>query len=299
MAVVNNCIKYFDNQISGKNFPISPDSMKIIFFLAVSAVFLACNKQNADFIINPLDGLTKMEEGYAIGASAKVEIWGERNFYVGYNKLAVVILDSLNLTDTITDAHIHFMPIMTMRMGDMDMQQATPFENPPEVAINGAFPGAVAFVMPSDSVDVWQLGVAVHNHKYGLEGEAVFDINVEKPVKSLLSVFPPLTSGNNILAITMIQPASLKVGVNEMEFVIFREVSMMEWQPDGSYVIEITPEMAGMGPGSTVKANPVNANTGHYRGKVNFSMSGQYKLNVVVKKSGVAVSQNLVFTITF
>ena len=64
----------------------------------------------------------------------KIEIWGDKNFFAGYNKLAVVLYDSLDLTGKITNAHIHLMPVMTMKMGNMDMQQSTPVENPDELS---------------------------------------------------------------------------------------------------------------------------------------------------------------------
>ena len=45
--------------------------MKIIYLLAFTAILFACNKANEDVPVNPLDGLTKLKEGYAIGASTK------------------------------------------------------------------------------------------------------------------------------------------------------------------------------------------------------------------------------------
>ncbi|MBK8881189.1 MAG: hypothetical protein IPN67_02070 [Bacteroidales bacterium] len=123
--------------------------LKLLYILAVSSLLFACNKDDGSDNINPLDGLTKLKEGYAIGASAKVEIWGKKNFFVGYNNLIVVLYDSLNLTEKITDAHIHFMPLMTMGTGEMAMEHASPVENPDETAVNQVFPGAVVFVMPT------------------------------------------------------------------------------------------------------------------------------------------------------
>lgn len=272
--------------------------MKTICFLAVSAIFFACNKPNADVIINPLDGLTKLKEGFAVDASAKVEIWGEKNFFVGYNNLIVVIYDSINIAKKVTNAHIHFMPIMTMGTGNEVMQEATPVENPDEFALDGAFPGAVAFVMPSGPNDVWHLGVEVHNHLSGKEGEAEFDITVDNPATPVLTVFSSLTAGNSILALSLVQPKGPKTGMNEIEFTIHREASMLDWQPDDSYTIEITPEMPAMGHGSEDNVNPVNQGNGHYKGKVNLISPGEWRVNILVKKDGIAASQNLFFNIT-
>jgi hypothetical protein len=273
--------------------------MKILYLLAIITIFYACNKTNEDVPVNPLDGLTKLKEGYVIGASAKIELWGEKNFFAGFNNLAVVLFDSLNPTEKLTEAHIHFMPVMTMKMGDMDMQQSTPVENPDDRAINGAFPGAIAFVMPSGATNIWQLVIEVHNHHSGNEGEAEFDIAVDNPDESVVTVFSSLIKGDGTLALSMVQPASPELGMNEIEFTVHKEVSMMEWQPDDSYSIEITPEMPAMGHGSTDNVNPVNKGNGHYRGKINLSAIGEWKVNVLVKKDGIPVSENLFFNIIF
>lgn len=273
--------------------------LKLLYILAISSLLFACNKDDGSDNINPLDGLTKLKEGYAIGASAKVEIWGKKNFFVGYNNLIVVLYDSLNLTEKITDAHIHFMPLMTMGTGEMAMEHASPVENPDETAVNQVFPGAVVFVMPTSADGVWQLGVSVHNHKYDKEGEAEFDITVDNPTSSVLTVFTSLTADNSKLVLSLLQPADPKVGMNDIELTIHRKATMMDWPSDDTYTIEITPEMPSMGHGSPNNVNPSSIGNGHYKGKVNFTMTGEWRVNVLVKKDGADVSQNLFFTITF
>ena len=271
----------------------------ISYILILSLTFFSCKKDNKDSQINPLEGLTKLKEGYAIGASAKVEIWGKKNFFVGYNNLTVVVYDSLNLKEKITDAHIHFMPVMTMGMGAMKMQHACPIENPDETAKDGVFPGAIAFIMATETDGSWKLGVQVHNHKYDKEGEAEFDITVDNPATSVLSVFTSQSADSSKLILSLVQPTTPKVGMNDIEFTIHKKVDMMNFPADDSYTIEITPEMPSMGHGSPNNVNPVSSGNGHYKGKVNFTMTGEWKVNVLVKKDGNTVSKNAYFTITF
>ena len=271
--------------------------IKITYILAVSLFLFSCTKENEEAVIDPLTGFTKLKEGYAPGASAKVEIWGKKNFFVGYNNLVVVLYDSLNLNEKITDAHIHFMPVMTMGM--MTMQHACPVENPDETAVNNNFPGAVAFIMATQTGGSWKLGVGVHNHKNDKEGEVEFEITVDNPQTSILSVFTSQSADSSKLVLSLVQPIAPKVGMNDIEFTIHKKVDMMNFPADDSYTIEITPEMPSMGHGSPNNVNPVNSGKGHYKGKVNFTMTGEWKVNVLVKKDGNTVSKNSYFTIIF
>lgn len=271
--------------------------LKFIYILFISLWFVSC-ENNEEPEINPFEGLTKLKEGYASGAAAKVEIWGKKNFFAGYNNLVVALYDSVKPTEKITDAHIHFMPVMTMGMGGMTMQHACPYENPDETAIDDVFPGAVVFVMPTSMDGSWKLDLSVHNHKNDKEGKITFDISVDNPTPSVINVFTALAPDNNKLVLSMLEPSKPKVGINDIEFTLHKKATMMDWPADDSYTIEITPEMPSMGHGSPNNVNPVSTGNGHYKGKVNFTMTGEWKINVVVKKNGTAVSNNLYFTIT-
>jgi len=274
----------------------------ILFILCgflLSVLFFSCKSDVVVDPVNPLDGYIKLKEGYVTGASAKIEIWGTKNFFTGYNTLKVVLYDSLNLTSKITDAHISFTPVMTMGMGSMAMQHASPVENPDAIAVNGVFTGAVAFIMGSASDATWNLGVAVHNHKYDKEGIANFEITVVNPVNSLLTVFKSQTADSTKLVLALVQPSTPKVGLNEIEFTIHQMAGMMSFPADDSYAIEIDPKMPSMGHGSLNNVNPVNTGNGHYKGKVNFTMTGDWTINVVIKKNGIVIKNNAFFNLTF
>jgi hypothetical protein len=209
-----------------------------------------------------------------------------------------VLYDSLNLKEKITDAHIHFMPLMTMGMGSDSMQQSCPTEDPNETALNDVFWGAVTFIMPSDTANSWKLSVMVHNHKINKEGKADFEISVDNPATTVLSVFPSQSADHSLLVLTLVQPKDPKVGLNTIEFTIYRTTDLMYFPPDDSYTIEINPEMPAMGIESSGNVNPVNTSLGHYKGKVNFTMTGEWRVNVLVKKDGITISDNKYFNLT-
>ena len=273
-------------------------SIKILTILTISVLLFSCKKEETDNnTINPLEGLTKLSEGYATGAGMKVEIWAEKNFFAGYNKLVAAVYDSINTSQKITDASITFMPLMSMGMGETAFEHSSPVENPSAADANGVFTGAIAFTMPTSSEGTWSLGIKVKNNATGKEGKAEFNITVDNPTPSVITVFTALEENDPKLVLSFLEPKKPIVGMNDIEFTLHQKKTMMEWPVLDNYTIEITPEMPSMGHGSPNNVNPTSTGNGHYKGKVNFTMTGEWKINVVVKKDGTAVSENLFFTI--
>lgn len=266
----------------------------LVFF--ISLIFIACSKEKDESVTDPLAGLKKLKEGYAVGAATKVEIWSDKDFFVGYNKVIVVLYDSLIPTQKITDAHIRFQPVMTMQMGMMEKRHACPVENPEEIAVNDVFPGAVVFIMATDSSGSWKLEVAVHNHNNDKEGKVNFDITVDNTPTSLLKMFTTRTDSSRLI-LTLVQPMEPKIGVNDIEFTLHKKVDMMNFSADDTHTIEIIPEMPSMGHGSPNNVNPVNVGKGHYKGKVNFTMTGEWRINVLVRKDSILVADNVFFNL--
>lgn len=270
--------------------------------LAVSLMFIfsfsACSDDGDTQLVPALDGYTKLQEGYAIGAAAKIEIWGEKDFFTGYNKLAVVVYDSLDLSQVITDAAISFEPEMTMDMGGMTYAHTAPVENPQE-AENGAFTGAVVFVMPTSDNGSWNLGLHLENNSNQKSGDAEFEVTVTDPDEAVLKSFVAQTSDASKLFVSLLQPQSPDVGINDFELTIHKMESQTSFVSMDDYTVTITPEMPSMGHGSPNNVDPVSSGNGHYTGKVNFTMTGWWRVNVEIAKDGETVSDELYFDITF
>jgi len=216
----------------------------------------------------------------------------------------VVLLDSINPTDTLKDAHVYFKPVMTMvqTMG-MPMTHTCPVENPAKDAVNGVFTGAVAFVMPTSVGGTWKLGIQLHNHKNNKIATVNFDVTVDTPAATVMTSFSDSTANASKLFLSILQPSLPKVGVNDVEFTLHKKVSMTAWPADSTYLVEITPSMPSMGHGSPYNVHPKHVGNGHYKGKVNFTMTGDWKIDVVVKKVGAnkdttVVSKDIYFNIT-
>ena len=260
---------------------------KITILLFISIFILSCKEEVS---VAP-EGLLKLKEGYAAGA--KVEVWAKKNFFQGFNNLTIVLLDSANTKDTLKDAHIHLLPYMTMP----GMKHACPVENPATIAVNGVFQGSIAFVMASMG-GTWDLGIKVHNHKTGKGGTAMFtNITVDSPTNTVLKVFK--TPANGVLVLSMLTPLTPKVGVNDIEFTIHKKLNELEWPADTTFTLAIEPTMPSMGHGSPNNVNPIHYKNGHYKGKVNFTMTGEWKIGIVLNNdTTIGTSANRYFNIT-
>lgn len=248
--------------------------------LLFSVLLLAgCSDDETTF--NPTQGLLKITEGYALGAGAKVELWGERDLFAGYNNLYFALYDSVS-GKRITESHIQLNPVMDMGT----MSHSCPVEEPGEDAINELFPAAIMFSMPSGSMGSWTLEVKIHNHQNGLFGVAVFDIIVQSVTPSAMLSFKAESGTRYYLGYKFSEP--MKVGVNIVDVIAYTYLDG-EFVPAEGLIMHLTPEMPSMGHGSPNNEDPVHASGGHYTGKANFTMSGEWRLNLDISDGDTAL----------
>lgn len=261
----------------------------------------SCSKES---LINPMNALLKenyikLDQGFISNAATKIEIWGQKNYFIGYNKLAFVLYDSVNQSKSITDAHILLLPLLYSGAGNSVIISGSPAESPAEVPVNGVFPGAIVFPEPTGQNVTWKLKVAAHNHDNDKSGETDFDIVVDKPDLKILTSFTSQSPDSTTLILSMIPPENFKPGINDIEFVLFSTEGNSQFVPEDSYSFEVNQNMPGTTTDLPGNINPLNSGNGHYKGKVNLPNSGLWDLGVLVKKADVTVSKNIVFKIQF
>ncbi|MBI5372438.1 MAG: FixH family protein [Sphingobacteriales bacterium] len=261
-------------------------------FLSVFILLTACSKDKADN--NPTAGMTKISEGYAAGAATKVEIYSKQSHVnTGYNKFYIALYDSAS-GNRVEEAHIHLTPVMDMGM----MQHNAPFENPvSETASGHLFPCSVTFVMPSGSGN-WTLEIEVHNHVTDKEGSLVLPVTVTDPAKSRQQSFTAMHNGAKYF-ISLIEPSSPRVGINDLELAIYKKEAMDSWPADSSLTVTMIPEMPSMGHSSPNNVNPVHTGNGHYKGKVNFTMTGLWRLNLDFMSGSAVADTTRFFDVEF
>ena len=254
--------------------------------LCSALCFSSCNKTDTPQRPATAD-LIKISEGYAAGAAAKVTVYASTGtINTGYTKFYLALSDSASGTKLNT-ASILLSPMMDMGM----MQHASPYENPvSNLATDGLFPCSVVFIMPTTAGN-WTVKVQVTNQ--AKSGAYTFPVVVQEPAKSTIKSFTAKHDDGKYF-VTLIQPAKPKVGINDFEIAIYKKQSMMSFPAENNFTVSLAPEMPTMGHGSPNNVNPVAVGNGHYKGKVNFTMTGLWKINLGFM-AGAAVADTTQF----
>ena len=268
----------------------------VVAILVIVIAISSCKKSEKETLITPPVNnptLTKIGETYILGAQAKAVIYALEDFKTGYNVIYTALFDSID-GSPLLDGHYDITPMMNSGM----MNHSSPVENTEDVtATNGYFKSAVVFSMPGTASE-WSLNILFHNHKNMLEGEGTIGVNVmvSNPAKFISTVV--VADSNAKVYISLISPKTPQVGINDLEMVLHKKVDMMTFPSIDDYTIEIVPEMPSMGHGSPNNVNPVFTNTGHYVGKVNFTMTGLWYVHLSLYKNGILISNDQKFEIT-
>ena len=267
--------------------------LSILIITVLLSIFTTSCKEDEEETLTPdnTEGLTMIAEGYATGSSTFIKLWGAKSPFAGYNKLFVQLLDSAT-NEQITNAEVSLIPMMDMTT----MTHSAPYENPSSnTAVDGLFPCAVVFQMPGEMG--WTLDVNVHNQVNDKVGMVQFSFPVKNPEPTRTHVITAMNDGAKLI-ISYVEPIEPSVGINDLEITIHKKESMMSFPADGSYDIQIEPEMPSMGHGSPNNENPVHMENGHYMGKVNFTMTGLWRINLTITKNGEIVDSDSYFEVT-
>lgn len=267
----------------------------ILKYLAIfSLPFLITSCEKSEENPNPSINKIKVGEAYATGAATKIQLWADADLKTGYNKLYLIALDSIS-TQQKTDATFAIKPMMTMAMsGGMTMKHSSPFEQADATAKkDNLTPAAAVFSMPTSDSGSWEMEVTLSNSK-----KAIIPINVTEPAASRLLMVT--TPEKTTYLVSLVPNPVYKIGANDFELQISKRVDGMTYTPVNNFTIEITPEMPDMGHGSPNNVNPVFTTNGHYKGKVNFTMTGYWKVNLkITEADGALITDNAAFNITF
>ncbi|MBI2417218.1 MAG: FixH family protein [Ignavibacteriales bacterium] len=208
-------------------------------------------------------------------------MFADDSLKMGYNKIYIQIFDSATGTAA-SKANITLSSLMNMAT----MYHASPVEQADSTTKDGYFVGAVVFIMATmEPTDTWTLTVNFKNSSNGKAGIVTIPVSI----KSSTNITSFVASDSSKLFTTYIPIAKPQVGINDIEFTIHQKASMMSFPAVNDVSVEMTPDMPTMGHGSPNNVHPTLTANGHYKGKVNFTMTGQWRITLVIKKGLVTL----------
>lgn len=246
-------------------------------------LFAGCKKESKETIPEKV----KITEATA-NDGLKAVLWADRSeLAVGYNKIYISLSDA---TGVLEGHSATIYPVMDMGM----MQHGCPVEQPvydPQTNLYGA---AVAFTMPSTPGSAtWRLRIEVDDREVTLDIVVASAPANTKPLASF-------TGADDVsYFISLIQPASPKTGMNDLVILVNRQDGMFSFPGVDGLSIEFRPEMTSMGHSSPNNENPAGSGNGRYTGKVNYTMTGDWRLFFTLKKDGQTIITDTYLDILF
>ena len=234
----------------------------LMIVLICGMVFIGCSESSteSDPIIDLFAEMTKI--GEETQDNTKIEVYLEKTPIVGYNKLYIRMIDATN-NETVNSGVIQIMPMMDMGT----MKHSAPFENTIRSEKHeGLFEGAVNFIMTG----IWEITIQFQNNNS--EGEFTIEFEVY-PSSRVKSAFGP---DSLKYFICLVEPTKPQVGLNDLEITLHCREDMMNFPAIKDFNIKMEPSMPSMNHGSPNNIDPVHEEMGHYVGEVNFTMTGDW-----------------------
>lgn len=259
--------------------------MKKIFLLSlVSAfIFASCNKENKD---NP-DGEDPTSEYVLLKKDTTandfvVELFSKtETIDMGYTPLYVKVRNFNG--EEVENATVTFMPMMDMG----SMEHSSPVVQPEFNTHSKLYEGAVVFTMSSDNGN-WELNIMANG-----EGIVVPVTVLNNPTQTKYVGSYTGTDDEKYI-VSIVKPFKWTVGMNDVSFMIHKKESMMAFPPVSDFTIAMEPEMTSMEHGSPNNISPTSMGDGLYSGKVNLTMTGDWRLHLdLIKEGDTIVNANI------
>jgi hypothetical protein len=249
----------------------------VILALAATCMIIRCNEtenpsahSNEEHHNWPRNSVVK-SESYSKRINA--ELLSDDSIHEGYDSLAVVFRDAVSGA-IFTYAQTWWFPLSDMGEG---MSHSAPVDlYGVDADEDSLFRCGVDFIMSGQ----WILRLRIRDNRY--PAIDMFNDSVDFHFRALPVSTPYRLrwigpDGFKRVAV-LILPEKPVIGVNDLELFVSSRVTGFDWPPDSLWTVTFTTTMLSMGHGSSGNVNPAHAGGAHYRGKVNFTMSGDWRL---------------------
>jgi len=262
--------------------------MKNILFsgFAICLILLtSCGKDAIE--IDPIAELGLQKIGEQAQGDTRIMVWGDKSIESGYEKLYIQVLDAAG--NFLNDGTLELRPMMEMNMDAGSMVHSAPAD-PTRLGKHDLFESGVVFTMPSSGEHgKWELQV-----KYTSLNKEVtdFKIPVQVAANKEAKVKTIRTKNNDRYVLSFHLSQAPKIGVNEANFTLHKQESMMSFPAFDAAAITIDPRMPDMdNHGSPNNVQPTYQKDGHYSGKLNYTMSGFWRVNLKITIAGEEITE--------
>lgn len=259
--------------------------LAVAFYIAICAsLFVSCEKEETETPdTHPKEKIAEQ----TLSDGTTITLWADQaELTVGYNSIYIRVDDH---DDAVQDATIHLHPLMDMH----HMQHSSPVEQPhfdPDLQL---YAGAIVFTMPSGEMGTWQIQTTVNDET------VILDVEIKAEPEHVKTVTTFTGTDGNAYTISLIQPAAPKIGINELEVLVNKRADHNHFPPEEGLTIAFDPQMTSMNHGSPNNVDPVHGANGRYKGRVNFTMSGDWRLHFEVKRDNEVLIEDVSLDLLF
>jgi hypothetical protein len=252
-------------------------NVKNVLLYFVMILLAACSNSTDPILEEPSDpDYVVLSKIYNSGIM--IEVCAEDSVKIGYSTLFIALYDSAS-NSKLEDVTVSVNPIMHMAMHS----HSAPNEGVGPKTPDGFWPCSIVFIMAGE----WELHVEFYDNVSKKSGKVILPITVSP------SGFVKKVTGTDSLSyfITLVEPMHPEVGLNDIEITIHVKETMMAFPPVEDLIIEMVPTMPSMGHGSPNNENPVHTAHGHYLGKVNFTMTGDWRIDLSILNDSAIIAE--------
>ncbi len=253
--------------------------LKYILPILFVSTIVSCSNDNDDNNTDPVsevENLTLVQE--ISNDTHTIELFTKTGELIqGYNDITIRLKDKTS-NEFIENATFTWKPMMHM----VEMSHSCPKSE--LVKVTGKetiYNGFIIFQMPENAEEGWDL---TFNYTInGEEFEAVGDISVPMSPKKTVTVFIGADEVKYILA--FIEPQTPEVAINDMTVGLFKMENMMSFPVVENYKVMLDPRMPSMGNHTSPNNEDLvyNASSKLYDGKLSLTMTGYWKLNLMLQ----------------
>ncbi|MEO9474856.1 MAG: FixH family protein [Cyclobacteriaceae bacterium] len=244
------------------------NTLKILSLVLLALLFSCDSEEPEPEFESDLVEITSVTEN-----GLTVTILATQSLYVGYNSITAKVEDD---NGNLVGGDISVLPLMDMTT----MVHSCPLEVSGSALSEGEYQFNTVFVMPSGEMGSWSLDFTIN------DAEVSVPVEVSSPELSRLVSFTSAMDESTKYFVAYIDPKDPQVGQNDLEIAVYKKQTMMEWPAVDNLEFELEPWMVSMDHGSPNNLAPVHTDDGHYKGTVNFTMTGDWQLRLTMMEDG-------------